>query len=50
MDKNIEQSIPSWLYFHKNKYGQHDSMTDPREHVQNVHGSLELVIQDSDSM
>ena len=28
----------------------YDGLTDPREHVQNVHSSLESIIQDSDSM
>jgi len=28
----------------------YDDLADPREHVQNIHDSIELVIQDNDSM
>ena len=34
----------------KTNMNNYDSLTNPREHVQNMHSSLELVIQDRDSM
>jgi len=51
LSKHILKNGPSKNYFSMNmNLDNYDSLADPREHMQNIRSSLDLIIQDHDSM
>jgi hypothetical protein len=46
----LEVKVPKEYLSAKMNLDKYDGLTDPREHIQNVRGSLELVIHDNDVM
>ena len=45
-----EAKVPKEYLSVKMSLDTYDGLTDPREHIQNMRGSLELVIHDNDGM
>jgi hypothetical protein len=46
----LEVKVPKEYLSAKMNMDKYDGLTNPREHIQNVRGSLELVIYDNDVM